>query len=302
MTRRERQGRRAPGKARWLVGMLLWGWACVLGACRDPAAASGTALYVTAEFDSTLLLTQLEASATVPGDVPVGPSRLPELPDRFLRSGETFRVLLPSAPDEALAELRVQGLRDGVAVASGAGTVQVRAGYEVDVTVRLLPPSAEPPDGGHPSDDGGTPDGGGGGGPPDAGFCANCRDGCCMGGLCTDSTFNTCGTGGITCRQCDAVTTNVCLPQGVCGCGDGPACTWPQVDQCAGGQCKCGGGGACGAGQVCVGGQCRCTPESCNGCCSGNVCMPGSARDFCGKAGQACRDCRKRCNADGTCD
>jgi len=278
---RDREAARAAGRARWLVGVLLLGWAGMLGACRDPSTASGTALYVTAEFDSALLLTQLEVAGSVQGGPPVGPSRLPEAPDRFLRSGETFRVLLPLAEEGTRAELRVRGLRAGQPVASGTGSVQVRAGYEVDVTVRLLPPSSE----------------------PDAGFCPDCAGGCCLSGFCTAPSFNTCGTGGVACVRCDINTANTCLPQGVCGCGTDPACTWPQVDRCgAQGQCQCGAGAACGPGQQCMGGQCRCTPDSCVGCCEGNVCKPGGERRECGRGGQACRRCDKRCNADGTCD
>lgn len=292
MTWRDREAARAAGRLRWLVGMLVLGWVGMLGACRDPSTASGTALYVTAEFDSTLLLTQLEVAGSVQGGVPVGPTRLPELPDRFLRSGETFRVLLPSAEEGTRAELRVRGLRDGLQVASGTGSVQVRAGHEVDVTVRLLPPS--------PGPDGGPPDGGGG---PDGGFCPDCPDGCCLSGFCTTPGFNTCGTGGVACARCDIGTADTCLAQGVCGCGTGPACTWPQVDRCgAQGQCQCGTGAACGAGQRCVGGQCRCSPESCDGCCEGNLCRQGADKQACGRDGQACRRCSKRCNSDGTCD
>lgn len=280
MNWRDREAERAGGSTRWLVGMLLLGWVGMLGACRDASTASGTALYVTAEFDSGLLLTQLEVAGSVQGDTPAGPTRLPEQADRFLHSGETFRVLLPSAEDGTLAEVRVQGLRDGQQVAHGTGSVPVRAGHEVDVTVRLV-------------SSGGS----------DAGFCPDCPEGCCLNGFCTASGFNTCGTGGVACARCDIATASTCLPQGVCGCGTGPACMWAQVDRCgAQGQCQCGTGAACGAGQHCVGGQCRCTPDSCDGCCEGNTCQPGNDRRACGRGGLECRKCDKRCNADGSCD
>ncbi len=122
-----------------------------------------------------------------------------------------------------------------------------------------------------------------------------------MDGTCRARTFNTCGTGGIACKQCNPFTTNICLPQGVCGCGSGPACTWSKVDRCEAGQCKCGSSSACGPGQQCVDGECRCTPESCDGCCDGNTCKPGNEKSQCGSNGEACQKCRHGC-ANGTCD
>lgn len=282
MSWRDAEARKAPGRAGWLLcAAVLLGLA---GACRSAETASGTALYVTTEFDSSLLLTQLEISGTVQDDADVEPRRLPEEPSRFLQSGETFRVLLPSARDGATAELSLRGLRDGVPVASGTGSVQVRAGHEVEVTVRLQ--------GLESSGDGGTPDAG-----P---VCGDCASGCCQDGRCAAPSPAACGTGGAACRPCDAATTDTCLPQGVCGCGSGPACTWALVDRCVKGQCQCGGGAACGQGQQCVGGRCRCTPESCDGCCNGNVCEPGTSKELCGTGGQACRKCDKTCSA-GTC-
>ncbi len=272
--------RRKPKTAtatRWaggLCGIGLLGWAVLLGACRDPDKASGTALYVTIQFSPALQMDQLRVSGNVAED-PIGPYLLPVQPERMLSSGETFRVLLPSAPHEATASLHLEGMREGAPVARGLAQAQVREGYEVDVTVHLAPDGES--------------------------FCLNCPEGCCMSGFCTTSTFNTCGTGGIACVQCDPRTADACAPAGFCGCGQGAACDALTTDRCEGGQCRCGNGGPCGYGQQCVAGQCRCTPESCQGCCDGNTCEPGHERTRCGVGGVACRSCSRVCRSDGSC-
>jgi hypothetical protein len=218
---------------------------------------------------------------SVEGGRSFGPHLLPEQPERLLQSGETLRVLLEDAPNGAVATVYVEGLSNNGTVARGEGSVPLRDGYEMDITVRLEPSSSPGADGG-------------------SSFCPSCA-GCCYQGTCTTSTFNTCGTGGINCVMCDPARTDTCDPRGVCACGTGPACTWPAADRCVGGQCMCGGGAACGPGQECVDGACRCTSNTCSGCCSNNVCMPGTTRDMCGKGGQACSRCNKTCTADRTC-
>jgi hypothetical protein len=250
------------------MGLGMW-----LGACRDP----GTALYVTIEFPPTLLMDQLLVSGRVDGSS-VGPHLLPEHPNRFLSNRETFRVLMPSAPDGAHAELHVEGLREGTRVARGTSVTEIQEGREVDVFVRL---ELAPPVMG------------------DGGFCPSCAAGCCMGGICTASTFNTCGTGGIACTTCDPHRADSCAPAGFCACGQGPACDALAADRCEGGQCKCGGSGPCGFGQECVSGQCVCTSRSCRGCCSGSTCEPGTEQSKCGSGGVACRKCT-RC-IEGVC-
>lgn len=257
----------------------------LVSGCRDPARASGTALYVTTEFDPTQLLTQVRVWGAVEGGQAFGPQVLPEEPERLLYSGETLRVLLGDVPNGTEAKVSVEGLRDGTVVARGEGVVSIRDGYEVDVAVRLEPVTPEPPDGGDP--DGGT-------------FCVGC-DGCCVQGQCTTRTFQTCGTGGVACMACDAARANACDSRGVCVCGANPACTGLGVDRCVNGQCKCGTGPACGAGQECMDGACRCTTNSCSGCCSNNQCVAGNTQNACGKSGQACVRCNKTCQADRTC-
>lgn len=269
-------------------GVLVLASAVLLSACRDPDTLSGTALYVTTEFDPSLLLTQVRVAGGVEGGATFGPDVRPEQPERLLQSGETLRVLLEDAPNGAQATVRVEGLNSTGRVARGEATAQIRDGREVDVTVHLEPVPPDEGDGGTGTPDGGT-------------FCADCT-GCCMQGICTTSSFNTCGTGGIACVTCDPARANACDARGVCVCGANPACSGPGVDRCVGGTCKCGTGPACGAGQACVGGTCRCTSSSCSGCCSGNTCMPGNQRDQCGKDGTACLKCTKICNADGTCN
>ena len=250
--------------------------AVVLLACRDPSALSGTALYVTVEFDPALMLTQVRVGGTVEGGRAFGPQVLPERTDRLLHSGETLRVLLEDAPDGAQAQVYVEGLRDKNTVARGEGSAKVRTGYEVDVTLRL-----EPRD-------------------PEGGFCPECA-GCCQDGLCTPSTFNTCGSGGLACMPCDQYRADGCDVRGVCVCGLGPACGI-NADRCLYGRCWCGRGRACGPGQACVNGTCQCTPDSCKeGCCWGNTCEPGTAKDRCGTGGAACLQCANLCTPQGTC-
>lgn len=276
-------------------GVLALVCAVLLAACRDPAAAAGTSLYVTTEFDTTLLLTQMRVVGSVESGPTFGPHILPEQQARVLNSGETVRILLGNVANGTNATVNVEGLRDRVLVARGKGTAQVRDGYEVDVTIRLEPTA--PP---HNTGDGGTgntPDGGGGGG---GDFCAGC-EGCCYNGRCTSPSFNTCGSGGIACVACDPARNDACDVRGVCVCGTGLSCEGLNVDRCVGGQCKCGSSSPCGPGQECVGGTCRCTPNSCSGCCAGNTCEPGNTRDKCGKGGEACRKCNKNCTPERTC-
>ncbi|MDY7225936.1 hypothetical protein [Hyalangium rubrum] len=293
MKRLERKAKTVT-RAGALCGLWLLGLGLLLGACRDPAKASGTALFVTIDFPPTLLMDQIRISATVE-DSNIGPHLLPEEPERLLANGDSFRLLLPSVADQSQAEVRIEGLANGTPVALGTEQAQVREGYEVEVPVRLEPWS---PDGGEP--DGGTPDGGTDGGTP---VCANCPNGCCMGGSCTTSTFNTCGTGGVACVMCDTDTANACNTSGACVCGQNPACDPVRADRCANGQCRCGGNAMCDPGQQCVGGQCRCSPSSCDGCCVNNLCAPGNWRTLCGKGGSVCKSCNKNqtCSADGTC-
>ncbi len=272
------------GRVGWR-GVLALMCAVLLASCRDPAAASGTSLYVTTEFDPALLLTQVRVWGSVDDGQTFGPHVLPEQPERLLHSGETLRILLGDTANGSQAKVLVEGLRDNVVLARGEGSAQVRDGYEVDVTVRL---GASPPPG-----DGGVPDGG-------TGFCPGCA-GCCMQGFCTRSSFSTCGQGGISCVACDPVRANACDERGVCVCGTGPACTGLNVDRCDNGQCKCGGSSACGPGQECVNGACRCTTNSCTGCCAGDTCEPGTSKDKCGQGGELCRKCDRTCSADRTC-
>ncbi|PTL80076.1 hypothetical protein DAT35_31265 [Vitiosangium sp. GDMCC 1.1324] len=274
---------RGSGEGTWAGWPVLVCTVLLLSACRDPARASGTALYVTTEFDPTLLLTQVRVWGSVEGGDAFGPHVLPEQPERLLYSGETLRVLLGDVANGVQAKVFIEGLRNDVVVARGEGGAQVRDGYEVEVTLQLEPISEQP---------NGTPDGGT--------FCIGC-DGCCVQGHCTGTTFNTCGTGGIACVTCDPARADACDSRGVCVCGTNPACNEPGADRCVNGQCRCGSGAACAPGQECVDGACRCTANSCSGCCSGNTCEAGNTQSRCGKGGEACVQCKKGCNADHTC-
>lgn len=271
---------RAPETCRkpWLLALMVG--TVLLGACRDPAKAAGTALYVTTQFDPALLITQVRVWGTVESGADFGPQVLPEQPQRLLDSGETLRVLLGDAPNGVQAQVSVEGLSDGQVVARGEASAQVRDGYEVDVTLRLEPIPTPPTDGGDPS------------------FCMAC-DGCCQQGRCTNTSVTTCGRNGAACVACDTKVANTCDARGQCACGSNPACSGTS-DQCFFGLCRCGSTAACAEGQMCVGGTCRCNPDTCAGCCSGNTCEPGTAKDKCGKGGGACLKCTK-CNPNGTC-
>ncbi|NOK21112.1 hypothetical protein HMI50_29220 [Corallococcus carmarthensis] len=248
-----------------------------LAACRDPAAAAGTALFVTTEFEPSLNLNRLRVSATVADGTSVPTKLLPEDSSRALQSGETFRVLLDGATDGSQATVRVDGLRDDTTVvATGEATASVRDGYEVEVTVRLTASNT------------GT-------------FCVDCPDGCCRDGVCTSRTFRTCGVGGDTCEICDTVRADTCTDRGTCGCGTGPSCGL-NANFCSGGRCVCGLGNACGPGLACINNSCKCDPSTCAGCCEGNSCIPAPNKNQCGKGGESCKKCDKRCNPDGTCD
>nr|WP_255672273.1 hypothetical protein [Corallococcus sp. AS-1-6] len=246
-----------------------------LAACRDPAAAAGTALFVTAEFEPSLNLTRLRVAATADG-ASVPTTLLPEDSSRALVNGETFRVLLDGAAHGTRATVRVDGLRDDAMVATGEATATVRDGYEVEVTVRLT------------ASHGGT-------------FCVDCPDGCCRDGVCTSRTVRTCGVGGVACEACDTARADTCTDRGACGCGTGPACG-TNANRCDAGRCYCNSSNACGPGLACIDGACRCDPSTCNGCCAGNSCISAPNKGQCGKGGEACKKCEKRCNPDGSCD
>jgi hypothetical protein len=272
---------------------LVLGCAVLLGAC--PNTESGTALYVTIEFDPALILTQIRIrgtvdTGTVDGGNGFGPYDLPDPAERVLHSGETLRVLLPDAPNGASVQVYAEGLRERMSLARGEGSVQVQAGKEVDLTLQLTPLGSTP-DGGTPTDpDGGTP----------TPTCSTCS-GCCLGDQCTTPARNTCGRNGSACVDCGWLADR-CNESGQCACGSGPPCSGRGVDRCVGGQCKCGSNNPCGWGQECISGTCRCTTTSCaSGCCAGDTCQPGTTKEACGTGGNACRQCNKRCNGDGTC-
>ncbi|RYZ36148.1 MAG: hypothetical protein EOO71_32900 [Myxococcaceae bacterium] len=247
-----------------------------LAACRDPAAAAGTALFVTTEFEPSLNLNQLRVSGTVAGGMDVPASLIPEAADRTLQNGETFRVLLSDAAGGAQATVRVEGLRNGAVLATGEASATVRDGYEVEVTVKLAGGNAT--------------------------FCMDCKDGCCRDGVCTSRTSRTCGSGGVACTDCTDNKADTCTPQGTCGCGPGPACG-PNAGACFAGRCICGLGPACGPGLACSSkGQCVCDASTCNGCCDGNSCIEAPNKNQCGRNGTACQKCDKKCNPDGSCD
>ncbi|HEX8706255.1 MAG TPA: hypothetical protein VF815_45895 [Myxococcaceae bacterium] len=289
------------------AGILRWLWLLGLGLLLGSCRKEETSLIVSIEFPPTLLMDQLLVAVTV-GEENIGPHLLPDQPGRLLTNGDDFRVELPSAKGGEQASLRLEGLREGGSVALGTTTATVRLNQEVEITVELVPtsPPTNNTDGGTDGGTGGTDGGTGGtdggtGGNPDAGFCPNCPDGCCVRGVCTTRTFNTCGTGGVACTACSSNTASTCSNEGFCACGPGPACDARLADRCLMGQCRCGNNNQCGFGQQCVQGTCVCNADSCSGCCSNNTCHPGTVKDRCGVNGDNCRKCDRACLNGGSC-
>ena len=153
-----------------------------------------------------------------------------------------------------------------------------------------------------------------------AGCCSVDRLSCLV-----NQTDASCGIGGATCTNCQAINQNCIKGSGSCsgcamfctgqnngccagnscvtvgsqttmtGCGgNGMACTSCDInaDSCVAGACSCGNQGkVCDAGLDCISGNCVCDFRACpNGCCTMSGCQNISAKN-CGIPGGACVAC-----------
>jgi hypothetical protein len=245
------------------VGVL----ACLCGLisdCRDPATLSGTAVMVVCEAEG-LEVDQLQYEGFIDGGVVFGSQRRPPIAAGPVASSTRVRVLLPDSFDGALMLVRVVGLRGGLEQGDGRGRVQVRAGFEETVTVRLT--AIDP-------------------------VCPGCTGCCSAQALCVSPVAAACGLAGSRCVECDAMTSDSCGADGRCGCGASPPCLGASgADRCVAGQCRCGTSQPCEAGLECLQRLCQCTPESCSGCCQGGRCITAASSSACGAGGSACLDC-----------
>lgn len=245
-----------------------------LAGCRDPARLVGTAVLVTTETAS-LEVDQLRYEGLLDGGAAFDSATRPEPAAGLVPSSTTVRVLLPDELTDQLLEVRVVGLRNGVVSAEGSGRVQLEAGVERHVTVRLLPP---------------------------AWSCASCPGCCATSGACVSPSASACGSPGTVCLSCDITTADQCGADGRCRCGAGPPCTDASGgDRCLAGACHCGDGAACGAGLECLQRACQCTAASCGGCCQAGRCITAPTSAACGTGGAACLDCGASACSGGQC-
>ncbi len=248
----------------------------VLGAtaCTDPLTLNGTSLFVTAQYDAGLPITQLFVAGRLPaGSDLFTPSYRPDDAGSVLASPQTVVVLLQSGFGGDTVTVDIAGYSaTGDAVALGSAQGVIKEGYQVPIVVPLTPPEVivQLPDGGSGSGDGGVK-------PSDC----SCTDSCCIHfgagvgqcvkGFSTDLAKFFCGASGATCLGCDPLT----------------------ADQCTAGKgCTCGTGSACGSGLLCHDGRCVCAPETCPGCCSAEgTCLAGTDKSACGSGGLQCDTC-----------
>jgi len=259
-------------------------------------SSESTSLYVRVDFDPNLTITQLRLTGAIADQVVFGPADRPEREGPALKTGQAVRILLRDSLDGQRILVWIDGLLQGVAVASTTGDTLIRRGAEVTLDLRLDGP---------PRVDGGY-------------ACGSCANACCSDGACHSSDFAHCGTDGGACVACQA-SADQCV-NGRCRCGAGDSCRPGQV--CVQGACRCtpascsrgccsgdnclSGGEAsacgsagqpcqpCGSSESCDGGACSGCAASCpNGCCSGRSCREPSL-ESCGTGGRACEACDDR--------
>jgi hypothetical protein len=262
------------------VAMLMLG----ATACTDPLTLNSTALFVTAEYDAGLPITQLFFAGRLPaGSDLFTPAYRPEDAGNVLPSPQSVVVLLQSGFGGDVVTVDIAGYSaTGDTVALGSATATIKEGYQVSITVPLAPPEVIVP----------LPDGGSGSG--DGGMMSSdcsCADSCCIHfgaslgqcvkGFSPDLAKYFCGASGTTCLGCDPLT----------------------ADQCTNGKgCTCGTGSACVDGLTCYEGHCVCSPLSCPGCCTAaGACVAGTDKDACGTGGLQCDVCSSAGQGGGTC-
>jgi hypothetical protein len=217
--------------ARALIGVSL----LLVAGCRD---LSGTVVLVTTETMG-LEVDQLRYEGTVDGGSAFRPAVRPELSAGLTPSSTTVRIRLSHVTSDQLLDVRVVGLRLGVAQAEGTGRVLLAAGIERLVTIRLVSQAVT---------------------------CRDCPGCCSAAGACLSPSQAACGCAGAACTTCDTLTADTCGDDGRCRCGASAPCSdVTGADRCVAGVCRCGDGAACGPGRECLQRTCQCTPASCSG-------------------------------------
>ena len=249
---------------------LVVGLACLALGC----AADATGISLTVESDGTL--DQIRVASPEPGRAA---TLLPEEP-RALAASESVSVIVSGDRDGESVEVQVDGLREGVAVASGSGSVTIERGRFVELTVSLI----------------GCDPGCGEGERCEGGVCV--CDGASCAGCCNASnrcvagdTTGECGSAGGACAVCEGTErcdAGSCAPCGdECLCG-GEVCDPERTDRCERGACSCGGGPPCEIAEACRDAACVCGGLTCR---LGASCEPANRLESCGTVGGNCTVC-----------
>lgn len=256
----------------------------------DPAAQNGTAVRIRVGIESGLVVNQVSFALTADGGDLFSPVTRPETPGPTLDSGGSLLVLVADALAGQTVGCHVEAFAAGEPVTAADGTAVVSRGFEVPCNVTLAAAQGC--------------------------SAANCA-GCCEGDTCVKVIgVAACGTGGESCRVCQAgqrcgAGACLCDSASCSGCCSGNVCITPGTPQ------MCGQSGracmACAAGQACTNGDCTCDGGPCGsgsctscptGCCGGGSCQASTVAG-CGVMGTACSDCRTSlsdtCNAAGVC-
>jgi hypothetical protein len=141
----------------WLLLLACLSWGGVIGfGCRDPHRLSGTALFITADWDAGVLaVNQLRFTGTNGTQTIFGPALRPEdAGELALSPPETVRVLLPESLNNVPVNVEVDGLWSGREDSSGIELADIVQGFESDVSVVLQRIDAGA-DGGSDGGDGG---------------------------------------------------------------------------------------------------------------------------------------------------
>ncbi len=121
--------------------------ALLAAACAEPeqgppvVEAGITGVELTVHFAESAALEQLSITGTVAGAEAFEPGLVPDPPRALAPEGETLAILLPPELAGSILRIRVDGLRDGVAVAAEAGEVPLVAGVLVPLQLSLGDPA-----------------------------------------------------------------------------------------------------------------------------------------------------------------
>ncbi len=110
----------------------------IAGGCRCPSGSS-TSLRLTVEWDSSVTVSQIRFSGSIPNCVdlfPSGQDTFPSDAGAALASPSEALFYLPSCVVGQSVQVDASGLEGGVAVASGSESVTLAAG-ETDLTISI---------------------------------------------------------------------------------------------------------------------------------------------------------------------